>query len=70
MEEALSDRLSFRRLFRFSLSDADETTFVRFRAALAALGLAERLFAKLSRQLEAGGLVVKAGILIDATWWR
>jgi len=42
LEEALLDRLSFRRFCGFSLDDAtpDETTFVRFRSALATRGLA------------------------------
>jgi IS5 family transposase len=69
LEEALIDRLSFRRFCGFSLGDAtpDETTFVRFRGDLAARGLAEKLFRALSRQLDDKGLVVKAGTLIDAT---
>lgn len=69
LEEALSDRLSFRRFCGFSLDDAtpDETTFVRFRAALAERGLAERLFTEVNRQLESQGLVLKAGTLIDAS---
>lgn len=69
LEEALLDRLSFRRFCGFSLDDAtpDETTFVRFRAALAERGLAEPLFGEVNRQLEGLGLVVKAGTLIDAS---
>lgn len=69
LEEALSDRLSFRRFCGFSLSDKtpDETVFVRFRAALMEHGLSEALFAEAARQLEARGLVVKRGTLIDAS---
>lgn len=69
LEEALADRLSFRRFCGFSLADRtpDETTFVRFRAALAERGLSEGLFAEAARQLEARGLVLKAGTLIDAS---
>lgn len=69
LEEALSDRLSFRRFCGFSLDDAtpDETTFVRFRKALAERGLAEKLFGEVNRQLEGLGLVVKTGTLIDAS---
>jgi len=44
LEEALVDRLSFR----------------RFRGLLAERGLAEALFAELNRQLDAQGLVLKA----------
>jgi IS5 family transposase len=69
LEEALSDRLSFRRFCGFGLADGtpDETTLCRFRAALAERGLAEALFAEVNRQLDAKGLMLKAGTLIDAT---
>jgi len=69
LEEALLDRLSFRRFCGFTLDDAtpDETTFVRFRAALAAGGLSKVLFEEANRQLEARGLMLKTGTLIDAT---
>jgi IS5 family transposase len=45
----------------------DETTICRFRAASARHRLAEALFAELNRQLDARGLVLKAGTRIDAT---
>jgi IS5 family transposase len=69
LEEALADRLSFRRFCGFGLDDGtpDETTLCRFRGALAERCLAEALFAELNRQLDARGLVLKAGTLIDAT---
>jgi transposase len=69
LEEALADRLSFRRFCGFGLDDStpDETTLCRFRGALAERGLAEALFAELNRQLDAKGLVLRAGTLIDAT---
>jgi transposase len=69
LEEALADRLSFRRFCGFGLDDGtpDETTLCRFRGALAERGLAEVLFAELNRQLDMKGLVLKAGTLIDAT---
>ncbi len=69
LEEALADRLSFRRFCGFALEDTtpDETTFVRFRQALVAQELSERLFAELSEQLDQQGMVVKQGTLIDAT---
>ena len=44
-----------------------QTTLCRFCAALADRGLAEALFAELNRPLDAKGLVLKAGTLIDAT---
>lgn len=72
LEEALGDRVSFRRFCGFALSEAtpDETTFCRFRATLAAVGLAEALFAEINRQLEAKGFILKRGTLLDATLVR
>lgn len=69
LEEALADRLSFRRFCGFGLDDGtpDETTLCRFRGTLAERGLAEALFAEVNRQLDARGLMLKAGTLIDAT---
>jgi IS5 family transposase len=69
LEEALMDRVSFRRFCGFALdmNAPDETTLCRFRNALKSAGLGEALFAEISRQLEAGGFTVKAGTLIDAT---
>ena len=69
LEEELLDRLSFRRFCGYSLDDEtpDETTFVRFRAALAEAGIAEKLFAEVNRQLEKRGMVLKTGTLVDAT---
>jgi len=69
LEEALLDRLSFRRFCGLGTMDAtpDETTFVRFRAALVRHALGPKLFAELNRQLEQQGLVVKSGTLIDAS---
>ena len=69
LEEALSDRLSFRRFVGLALADPvpDHSTLSRFRTELARRGLAERLLAELNRQLDAQGLMVKAGTLIDAS---
>lgn len=69
LEEALADRLSFRRFCGFGLDDGtpDETTLCRFRGTLAEHGLSEALFAEVNRQLDARGLILKAGTLIDAT---
>lgn len=69
LEDALADRLSFRRFCGFPLGEEtpDETSFVRFRARLRALGLYEKLFAEVNRQLEAKGAMVKTGTLVDAT---
>ena len=45
----------------------DETRICRFRNKLAEQNLGERLFALLAEQLEAQGLIVRRGSLIDAT---
>jgi IS5 family transposase len=69
LEEALNDRVSFRRFLGLSLeADApDHTTLCRFRNRLVAAGLMEKLFAEFDRQLEGRGLVLKQGTMVDAT---
>lgn len=69
LEEALLDRVSFRRFCGLTLEEAtpDETTLCRFRLALAQAGLGETLFAEVARQLDAAGYLVKSGTLIDAS---
>ena len=68
-EEALMDRLSFRRFVGLGLEDnaPDHSTISRFRSALVAAGLDRRLFGELQVQLGSRGLLVKAGTLIDAS---
>ena len=69
LEEAVCDRLSFLRFLGLSLTDPvpDETRICRFRNTLAEEGLGERLFALLEEQLQAKGMLVRRGSLIDAT---
>ncbi len=69
LEESISDRISFQRFLGLSFHDRvpDETRFCRFRQTLAQSGLADRLFALLEEQLDARGLIVRRGSLIDAT---
>jgi transposase len=69
LEEALSDRLSFRRFVGLSLSDPvpDHSTLSRFRKLLAERQLGERLLAELNRQLDVRGLILKRGTLVDAS---
>jgi len=69
LEEALSDRLSFRRFVGLALADPvpDHSTLSRFRSELVRRDLTERLLAELNRQLDAKGLMVKTGTLIDAS---
>lgn len=69
LERQLGDSLSFGRFVGLSLEDAvpDHTVLCRFRNALGAAGVLERLFAELDAQLEAAGLVLKKGTMLDAT---
>jgi IS5 family transposase len=69
LEDALADRLSFRKFCGFPLDveTPDETTFVRFRKALRERGLFEKLFEAINQQFDKKGLFVKRGALIDAT---
>lgn len=69
LEAALSDRLSFRRFCGLALDDAtpDHVTISRFRAALRADGLAEAVFAEVLGQIDARGLILRSGTLIDAS---
>jgi IS5 family transposase len=69
LEEALYDRLSFRRFCGLALEDAvpDHTTLCRFRNRLVEAGVLETLFAELDRQLDAAGLIVRRGTMLDAT---
>lgn len=67
LEEALMDRLSFRRFCGFALDAGtpDETTICRFRAAAGDLLLVG--FAEINGQLDAKGLILRKGTLMDAT---
>lgn len=69
LEEALADRLSFRRFCGFGLDEGapDETTICRFRIAAARMGVLEACFQEVNRQLDAKGLILRKGTLIDAT---
>ena len=69
LEDALADRLSFRRFVGLPLDGGvpDETTLCRFRNELARRGLTERLLAAVDAQPAARGLVLKRGTLIDAS---
>lgn len=69
MEEALADRLSFRRFAGLGLDEAvpDHSTISRFRTLLVERGLAEAIFAEVTSQLDGQGVTIKGGTLIDAT---
>ena len=69
LEEALGDRLSFKRFVGLSLEDAtpDHTVLNRFRNDLIEQELLEKLFGELDRQLEKAGVILKRGTMLDAT---
>ena len=68
-EEALADRLSFRRFAGLALTDEvpDHTTICRFRNLLVEQGLLEKLFSELDHQLDKAGLILRRGTMLDAT---
>lgn len=70
VEEALADRISFRRFVGLSLSDPvpDHSTLSRFRAQLGERY--ERLLSALNAQFESRGFVIKEGTMMDASFVR
>lgn len=69
LEEALCDRLSFRHFVGLALEQVtpDHTTLCRFRERLNEAGLTVKLLGLVNAQIEAKGLMLKRGTLIDAT---
>ena len=69
LEEALSDRLSFRRFVGLSLDQEvpDHSTLWRFREAMGRSGLDRKVFAEVELQLAERGMILRKGTLIDAT---
>lgn len=69
LEEALLDRMSFRRFVGLSAEAAapDHSTLWRFRQALSAQGLDKAAFEAVNAQLDRAGLIVRQGTLIDAS---
>ena len=70
MEEALCDRISFRRFVGLSLSDAvpDHSTINRFRSLLG--DRYEKLLSSMNTQFEAQGFIIKQGTMLDASFVR
>lgn len=69
-EEALYDSESMRRFVGVELGEEpvpDETTILRFRHLLEQHGLTEQIFHAVRALLEARGLLVKQGTIVDAT---
>jgi transposase, IS5 family len=69
LEASLDDRLSFRRFCGFALDaeTPDHVTIHRFRETLRQLGLADRVFEEVNRQIDDRGLILRQGTLIDAS---
>ncbi|SDD96191.1 IS5 family transposase [Belnapia rosea] len=69
LAEALDDRASFRWFCGFAAHEPtpERTAFVRFRRELVRRGLDRVLFEAVTRQLEAKGVMVRTGTLVDAT---
>ena len=69
LEEALDDRLSFRRFVGLSLEQVvpDHTVLCRFRNTLVAEGVLDKLFGELDKQLDKAGVMLKRGTMLDAT---
>jgi transposase, IS5 family len=69
LADALDDRASFRRFCGFAAHEPtpERTAFVRFRRELVRRGLDRLLFEAVTRQLEAKGVTVRTGTLVDAT---
>jgi IS5 family transposase len=69
LEEALADRLSFRRFCGVPLDQKtpDHSTLWRFREELGRSGVAAAAFDCVTRQIEQAGLILKKGTLIDAS---
>lgn len=69
LEEALCDRMSFRRFVGLAGDQAapDHATLWRFRQGLAKTGLDQAAFEAVAGELDARGLIVRQGTLIDAS---
>ena len=69
LEDALTDRLSFQRFVGIGFDEEapDFTTIWRFRERLVKADLYDRLFELINEGLEARGVVLKRGTLVDAT---
>lgn len=69
MEEAIDDRLSFRRFLGLGIEDAgvDHSTIAVFRKRLHDAGLISELFEKVNAHLLERGLILREGAMVDAT---
>jgi transposase, IS5 family len=69
-EDALNDRKSFARFVGLPLDQPapDHSSISRFRSELVRRGLMDKLIAALTTQIQAKGLILKQGTLMDATF--
>jgi len=69
LEDQLIDRLSFQRFVGIKLVQEipDFANFWRFKEALSSHNLDQRIFDLITQQLEAKGLMVKKGTIVDAS---
>lgn len=69
LEEALLDRISFRKFVGLSFTDAtpDETTFVIFRRRLREAQIHDKIFDAVVKHLDSQGFLVREGTMVDAT---
>ena len=69
VEDQVNDRLSFSRFAGLGMEDIvpDSTTVCRFRNILVEADLYDTLLAEFNRQLEAKGIIVKRGAIVDAS---
>ena len=69
MEDVLYENLTVQRFVGLRLSDAipDETTILNFRHRLEAAALGRGLLEEINRHLEAEGLQLKQGTVVDAS---
>lgn len=69
IEEQVNDRLSFSRFAGLGMDEdvPDSTTLCRFRNALVKACAYDNLLAEVNRQLEACGVMVTSGVIVDAS---
>lgn len=69
LEEEIADRRSFQLFLHLASGDSipDETTICRYRELFARLGLDKELLSSFNKQLEAHGMIIGKGTIVDAT---
>jgi IS5 family transposase len=69
VEERVNDSISFSYFCGLSIDEAapDHSTISRFRSALTEKGTFDKLFSEINRQLESHQIIVKKGVIVDAS---